>query len=139
MEQVSIDAFMVGGESIRTNNALESGPDGKIPGLWERFFASHTDPTKRMYGVYSAFESDARGEFDVTAGTISEGGAAGVHIKAGKYLVFPANGPMPAAIIDAWMRVWVHFSQELAYARMYDTDFEEYSGAEQAKIFIGIK
>jgi predicted transcriptional regulator YdeE len=140
MNKVTMKNFSISGSSIRTNNTLEASHDGKIPALWGQFYTSQTVPAERVYGVYSDYESDASGEFTVTVGTKSdELNKSDTSIKSGTYLVFPANGLMPAAIIDAWKAVWEHFSQAQPYERSYETDFEEYSGQDLASIYIGIK
>jgi len=140
MKNVTIEGFTVHGSSVRTNNKAEASPSGEIPGLWGRFYASQPNPGKHVYGVYSGYESDANGDFTVTAGTKAEGETTMiVSIKSGTYLMFPANGAMPAAIIDAWRTVWEHFSQKQPYTRAHETDFEEYTGSETAAIYIGIK
>ncbi|TPG73905.1 AraC family transcriptional regulator [Pseudomonas arsenicoxydans] len=57
-----------------------------------------------MVGVYSAYESDASGAYEVTAGvSVSTPNPEfeNVEIQAGKYLVFEARGPMPSAVIQA--------------------------------------
>ena len=140
MNQTTIESFSISGLNIRTNNALEASSAGKIPALWGQFYSSQTMPAVLVYGVYSDYESDASGEFTVTAGTkCAELAKSDISIKPGSYLVFPASGPMPAAIIDAWKAVWEHFSHPQSYERSYETDFEEYSGQDSARIFIGIK
>lgn len=140
MNQTTIESFSISGLNIRTNNALETSSAGKIPALWGQFYSSQTMPAGPVYGVYSGYESDASGDFTVTAGTKSaELAKSDISIKAGTYLVFPANGPMPAAIIDAWKAVWEHFSHKHSYERSYETDFEEYNGQNSAMIYIGIK
>jgi predicted transcriptional regulator YdeE len=140
MEKVHREEFRVKGPSVRTTNKAEMSSAGKISGLWGQFYASNTDQDASIYGVYSDYESDANGEFTVTAGikVINEVDES-ILIKSGIYLVFPANGPMPAAIIDAWKTVWEHFSNTQSYVRAYETDFEEYRGPESAAIYIGIK
>lgn len=140
MNKVTIESFSINGSSIRTNNSLESSSAGKIPALWGQFYSSQTVPTEQVYGVYSEYESDVSGEFTVTVGTKSdELTKSNVNIKSGTYLVFPANGPMPTAIINSWKAVWEHFSRTHSYERAYATDFEEYSGQDSARIYIGIK
>lgn len=140
LKQVSIEAFTVIGPSVRTNNQAEASPAGKIPGLWGQFYASGPNLEGPSYGVYSDYESDASGDFTVTAGIRGEADSgAGIRIKAGSYLAFPANGPMPAAIIDAWKEVWAYFSEAQPYARAYETDFEQYNGPESATVYIGSK
>ena len=140
MNQDHVEEFFVQGQSVRTNNAQEAGPTGKLPGLWAQFYANHPKLTEPVYGVYSDYESDASGEFTVTAGTkVNASGNGSVSVKSGTYLEFPANGVMPAAIIDAWKTVWIHFSTPQKYVRAYKTDFEQYNGPESATIYIGIK
>jgi predicted transcriptional regulator YdeE len=140
MQKANILQFSVRGASVRTSNKAEMGSAGKIPSLWGQFYASHVNQTTPIYGVYSDYESDANGEFTVTAGTKAiNAQEESVCIKSGTYLVFPANGVIPAAIIDAWKAVWKHFSNTQPYVRAYETDFEEYSGPESAAIYIGIK
>jgi predicted transcriptional regulator YdeE len=110
MKATRIEPFAVNGPSVRTTNAREAGDSGKIPSFWARFHASRSTPAETAYGVYSAYESDASGDFTVTAGTKSMDGS-GVPVKPGTYLAFPAEGAMPAAIINAWKSVWESFSK----------------------------
>ncbi|MGF1575334.1 MAG: GyrI-like domain-containing protein [Cyanophyceae cyanobacterium] len=139
MQEVKIDSFTVTGPSVRTNNALEASDSGKIPLLWAQFYASRYDASEAIYGVYSDYESDASGDFTVTAGTKSEGSNTGLSIRPGVYLSFPAEGEMPAAIINAWKAVWDYFSEGRRQTRAYETDFEQYNGPTSAVIYIGIK
>jgi predicted transcriptional regulator YdeE len=139
MKQVKIEGFAVSGSSVRTNNLLEAGSSGKILGLWERFYTTNPQPTERVYGVYSNYESDASGDFTVTVGVAGDRTNISIGIESGNYLAFPVNGTLPAAIIAGWKTIWEHFSQEHSYIRSYQTDFEEYSGIEAATIYIGIE
>ena len=140
MKQVKIEGFTIKGPSVRTNNQAEGGPDAKIGGLWGHYFGTCVNPEAKAYGVYSDYESDATGDFTVTAGAKVDGNTEGetLAIAPGTYLAFPATGPVPAAIIDAWQAVWGHFARPQAYTRAYATDFEEYSGPESATVYIGI-
>lgn len=140
MKEVRIEQFTVNGPSVRTSNALEFSELGKIQALWARFYTSQSTPSETVYGVYSDYESDASGDFTVTAGTKAENaGGAGVSIESGTYLEFPAEGEMPGAIVDAWKAVWEHFSKDRPYERSYETDFEQYNGPTSAIICIGVK
>ncbi|MBS0214673.1 MAG: GyrI-like domain-containing protein [Proteobacteria bacterium] len=140
VDQVLVEEFFIQGGSICTNNAREATDSGKIPDLWAKFYAAHPDPKETAYGVYSGYESDASGEFTVTAGIkVASMADATVAIQAGTYLMFPANGVMPAAIIDAWNDVWAYFSRSQLHVRAYETDFEQYIGPESAIIHIGIR
>lgn len=140
-------AFAVAGPSARTTNREEtSTAGGRIPGLWARFFSGgvmfatpQRDPADpRNYGVYSGYESDVHGAFDVTVGVAVTAGA-NVQIEAGDYLVFPANGPMPKAVLDAWIRVWAYFEAHPEVKRSYRSDFEAYAGPTEAAVHIGVE
>jgi predicted transcriptional regulator YdeE len=145
----TIEAFSVTGFQARTTNAAEQNPQtGKIGGLWQRFFGSPLfQPTAGVVGVYSQYESDAMGAFDVTAGAPSDVIATGtapantqtVQIQAGQYLVFRGKGAMPQAVMDAWGQIWQHFGQPRTdVARVYRTDFEQYIGADEVAIHVGV-
>jgi predicted transcriptional regulator YdeE len=149
-ETKTIDAFSVTGFQARTTNAAEQNPHtGKIGGLWQQFFGSSLfQPTAGVVGVYSNYESDAFGAFDVTAGVPSEAIASGtapantqtVQIQAGQYLVFRGKGAMPQAVIDAWIQVWQHFGlPRTDVARVYATDFEQYIAADEVAVHIGVR
>src|ERR1700742_4327988 len=76
LKRQQIDAFTVAGLRVRTTNAAEHQAEtAKIGPMWGQFFGkelAETIPGKSahspIYGVYSAYESDASGEFDVIAG-----------------------------------------------------------------------
>lgn len=139
------DAFAVAGLTIRTSNSAESNPQtAQIGALWGRFFAENVmqqtanrsaDP--RNFGVYSGYESDASGAFDVTAGVaVSEGEV--VRVAAGDYLVFKAEGIVPMSVVGAWQRVWAYFEAHPEIKRRYQTDFEAYSSPTEAAVYIGV-
>lgn len=140
-------AFAVAGPSVRTTNQEERDlGTARIPGLWARFFGEgvmfatpQRDPADaHNYGVYSGYESDAEGAFDVTAGVAVTGGAT-LQIEASDYLVFPANGALPQAVIDGWTRVWHHFEAHPDIQRSYRCDFEAYTNPTEAAIWISLK
>lgn len=128
---VELAEFYIAGRTVRTNNQAEMNPaSAKIAGLWQRF-----EPTQEpVYGVYSNYQSDATGDFDVTAGVRAE---AGLKIQAGKYLVFKARGPMPATVIEAWAGIWAYFAQSDT-KRCFQTDFESYQ-PDGVDIYIGCR
>jgi predicted transcriptional regulator YdeE len=142
----TVEAFKIKGFQARTTNAAEQSPQtGKIGGLWQQFFTSSLfEPTATVVGVYNNYESDAFGAFDVTAGVaFSQSDAPDaktVQIRAGQYLVFHGKGAMPQAVIDAWVQVWQHFGQPRNdFERVYATDFEQYVGADEVVVHIGIR
>ncbi|MBY0444290.1 MAG: GyrI-like domain-containing protein [Burkholderiales bacterium] len=148
-KHTSVSAFTVAGLTGRTKNSDEFNPTtARIARVWGQFFAGNLIekiPSRLanspVYGVYSAYEGDANGLYDLTAGvSVSEGSTdfTTVNIQAGDYLVFEARGAMPAAVIQAWGNVWAYFEQNPQIKRSYQTDFESYIGPNEVHIYIGV-
>lgn len=151
-----IPAFSVTGITLRTCNSDEANPAiARLGGLWNRFFSQSwalqlpgRGDDGRLFGVYSAYESDERGAFDVTAGVAvppvpadapAVPGAHRVEIEAGEYLVFEGEGEMPQMVIDTWIRIWRYFAEHgQPVRRRFGTDFEAYEGPDRVAIHIGV-
>jgi len=140
-----IEEKIVYGMSVRTKNTNEMNPDtAKIASLWKIFIDSvdvNYKDGQKLYGVYSKYESDVNGEFDVYAAYDGfDKKLDSVKIQKGRYLVFDGSGDMPHAIIQAWGDVWKYFANEASqYQRKYTTDFEYYLSENKVKIYIAIK
>ena len=140
-------AFAVAGIRVRTTNRDEADPGtARIAGLWNRFLHEPAHASTglrtgdtRVFGVYSAYASDAHGAFDLTAGVAVSGGTDSVAIEAGDYLVFTAQGQMPQAVIATWQRIWQYFEAHPEVVRSYRSDFEAYEGSDKASIHIGVR
>jgi predicted transcriptional regulator YdeE len=150
-------AFPVQGFKTRTTNAAEGQPaTAKIGPLWGQFFAtmgagkiSVAPNDSSIYGVYSHYESDAHGAFDVTAAVASFGQShdeaindqlVSFTIAGGDYLVFRTRGAMPDAVIQAWQHIWAYFAAPREdFVRCFVTDFEQYIGADEVAVHIGVK
>jgi len=141
--------FNVSGLLVRTRNADEQQPDtARIGPLWGRFFAEELfnkiaprQSDSLVYGVYSRYESDASGHYDVTAGMAVTAPATGfetVQVQGGQYLVFEAQGAMPDSVFQAWERVWKYFEENPLTRRKFATDFEAYTGPDSVAVYIGI-
>ena len=147
---VQMPAFRVAGMTVRTRNDDERVPErARIGALWDRFFSASWErqlpgpgADGRLYGVYSAYESDAQGAYDVTAGVagadLAPAGTQRVDVLAGDYLVFRRTGAMPQIVLDAWADVWHYFAQHPEVRRRFGTDFERYEGSDQVAIHIGV-
>ena len=137
----------IAGISARTTNAAEFNPvTGKIAGLWTRFFSKglfdslpNKLPESPVYGVYSGYESDYMGAFDVTAGVATSQSGSKLALQAGQYLVFSATGPMPQTVLQTWGVVWQYFQTNPGVQRSYATDFEAYLGIDKVEIHIGVQ
>ena len=135
------------GLKVRTCNANEMNTGtAKIADLWQAFaekYSAKLTANSKVYGVYTNYESDVSGEFDVIACSddlsIKAPDALSVTTTAGRYLVFTGEGEMPDAIIDLWGEIWQYFSSDdCAHTRTYTSDFEYYKSANEVEIAIAI-
>lgn len=146
------EAKRVAGLALRTDNATEARRGGgKIPGLWQRFrsedWFGRLDELGAFgppVGVYSAYESDASGSFQILAGREIAATANVVaplqlvSIPAGRYVVFESAGQLPESVVAGWQRVWAYFERTNELTRAYTCDFEIYPSAEQVEIWIAV-
>lgn len=158
IEHVSRPAIQMYGIAARTSNEVEAGPEGIIPGLWERFFQYGIlqQPglnQERIYGLYTEYESDVNGEYTVLLGceiTGEEIPEARSHFKtveipASDYIVFTSKrGAINTVVPELWQEIWAYFpnSKEI---RTYTGDFEQYEVAEfdpsevEVKVYMAVK
>ncbi len=138
-----VDSFTVTGRTVRTKNSDEFNPDSaKLSNLWQQFYSSNPSPNTTIFGVYSGYESDANGSYDVTAGVLNTNqrvALSAVAINSGNYLVFQSKGQMPQTVIETWKRVWDYFNVNSPYLRCFMTDFEAYKNGDEVAIYIGVK
>ena len=148
MKKVNLTNKTVTGLKARTKNSDEMNPKvAKIGSLWQSFFSdvlpTLKEPNVPMYGVYTNYESDAMGEFDVLVGVENletSDSLTSVTLAEGNYLCFESKGEMPQAVIETWGEVWAYFSDEnCKEKRVYGTDFELYLSQSEAEIYIGIE
>jgi predicted transcriptional regulator YdeE len=139
-EPVAIDhlPFTVLGRRERTTNAAEADPgSARLPALWGAYLGGGgpaqipgAAPGAATYSVYTAYESDHRGAYDVVVGAaVADAAPAGsplvrVAVPGGRYLVFTETGAMPDAVIAAWQSVWHYFEAHPDVRRAYTADFE---------------
>lgn len=149
-ENVSFSkAIPVLGVQVVTSTAQEFSDHGKIPALWNDFYAQglHTlaeDQGLTTYGLYSNYTSDETGDYTVTAGVgpIADGnekdGLKKATLQPGTYLKFSFKGPLPETVIQGWQAVWAFFKESGAPKRSFKTDYEVY-GPDGVDIFIGVE
>lgn len=136
------------GLKVRTCNANEMNTDtAKIANLWQDFnekYGSKLTEKTNIYGVYTNYETDMSGDFDVIAccddQAIKVSDSVKINTENSRYLVFSGEGEMPDAIIDLWGAIWQYFSSDdCAYKRTYTSDFEYYKNANEVEIAIAIE
>lgn len=137
------------GFCARTSNEAEQTPEtAQIGTLWQQFYqrtGTHLTAQSNVYGVYTNYESDVTGLFDVYACTDNPMVAGldevkTVTLQSGNYLKFSGAGEMPQAVIDTWGEVWAYFtSTDCSHTRAYTTDFEVYTSPNEVEIYIAIQ
>ncbi|MCT4640980.1 MAG: GyrI-like domain-containing protein [Bacteriovoracaceae bacterium] len=133
------------GITVRTKNANEINPKtAQIGKLWESFYKDifvNLSAGTSIIGVYSNYESDQNGAFDVSACSDQKiNGLNKITLKSGNYLVFTGKGEMPNAVINTWKEIWDYFSNDNCIEkRIFQTDYELYKGPSEVEIYIGIK
>ncbi|MCM3785371.1 GyrI-like domain-containing protein [Neobacillus mesonae] len=148
--------MVVTGVGVRTTNAEEGGPNGKIPGLWNAYFRSNLAAeaavnSHLLYSVYTDYESDASGAYTVILGhetslgtTVAEENKS-VVIPESKYLVFKTEkGPLQQVVAEGWREIWAYF-QNSTEERTFTGDFELYDTRDlspestEVEIYIAIR
>jgi predicted transcriptional regulator YdeE len=147
-----VEGRQVVGLAIRTTNQIEADfTKAQIPDLWSRFTRDgwatrlgELGAVGPVLAVYSKYESDASGAYQLLVGRAVNGPPSRVPdlttemVPPGQYLTFLCPGPIPQAVIEGWRRIWHFFEQPDAPARAYTADFEVYSDSQPVEIWIAI-
>ena len=148
VEELQVEKFTVEGLAVRTCNEHEMNPNTAKIGAHVAYVDSNVEidykSGSHAYSVYSNYESDANGFYDVLMGSnkvaSSKVPLASVEVKAGKYLRFDSEGAVPECVISAWQEVWAYFgSQNCLHTRAFTTDFELYESPTKVSIYIALK
>lgn len=129
-EVVYLEEKKLSGLGARTNNH-DPNMGMVIGGLWQKLhgegiFSSLNKVNECAIGLYSDYESDYNGPYDITVGaevlehTLDKKMVNKV-IPAGKYAKFIVRGHMKDACVDFWKDLW-----KIDIGRTYICDFEEY-------------
>ena len=148
-EIVNLKEKKLVGVNIRTNNNDPNMSDD-IGKLWDEFFNQgiffkiKNKVNERTIGLYSNYESDFTGDYDMTvACEVSDDkekpkGTIVKIIPAGKYAKFIVKGHMQKAVYEFWQQLW-----EMDLNRAYTCDFEEYINSDidnaEINIYIALK
>lgn len=152
---ITKDEIKLIGLETRTINRQETDlTTAKIPKLWERFFAegiadkipNRVNPAA-LFGTYTNYAADHTAEYSlIVAAAVSSleeipNEMTGLTIPPAKYLVFPVEGELPAALIEGWSYIWTYFDNGTEYQRAYTFDFELYDLSHPTKvdIYIAVK
>ena len=145
MEITKIENIDVKGIAVRTDNASEmDSATAKIGPMWEKFYSEIAPSLKdgaNVYGLYTNYESDHNGTFDVVAcsDNVEAPNVSSYNVQAGNYLVFKGSGQMPQVVIELWGQVWEYFESPTSqHKRAFNTDFELYKSENEVELFISV-
>lgn len=147
---VTLEEKKIVGLTARTSNT-DPKMGETIGALWQQFFTQgvfQAIPNKSgtyTIGLYSGYESDFRGAYDITVGCEVKApdacipGTVVKTIPAGKYADILLNGTTVDVVAEAWNEIW-----RLPLERAYTADFEEYRSSaagkpEEVHLFIALK
>jgi predicted transcriptional regulator YdeE len=133
------DPILVAGIQARTTNVAELTGQGKIGPLWKRFFTEdipdkiHGRKNNYMYAVYSNYESDEYGAYDLLIGVevtsvenLPEGFSFSA-IATGRYAVVTTEkGLVTEMVPGTWKEIWQMPREEMGGKRAFLTDYEIY-------------
>ena len=145
MEITKVENIDVKGIAVRTDNASEmDSTKAKIGPMWEKFYSEIAPLIKdgaNIYGLYTNYESDHNGTFDVVAcsDNVEAPNVSKYRVQAGNYLVFKGSGQMPQVVIELWEQVWEYFESPTSqHKRVFNTDFELYKSENEVELFISV-
>ena len=148
MEIVELPAKRFVGLKTRATNDPDGSAVGQsIQDMWTQFWNDHHSIVKGMvYGVYSNYEKDHTGAYDVYAAIEAEPGSelpsglSEISSSSGRYLKFHNQGTMPKVVQDTWQEIWDYFDQDGApHERAFGVDFEEYPSDKEVSVYISLK
>ncbi|WP_459503302.1 GyrI-like domain-containing protein [Bacillus sp. C1] len=126
---ITVNEKNIYGKKVRTNNENTEA----IIKLWEEFLQLRL--TGAVYGVYTNYESDFTGDYDLYIGTeeqLTE--ESSVIIPAGNYYIVEVDHNDPKGVFNAWIEIW-----NSDIKRAYKTDFEYYAKDGSIKIFLSVE
>lgn len=146
----NIDPKKFVGLTTRTVNFEEmDDTTSKIPKVWSAFWNDKELQSANggaIYGVYSDYESDFMGEYNLTAAIEVEDYNEfdklykKIVTPEAKYICFSREGDMPNVVFQLWSEIWEFFQKdECEFNRAYTIDFEKYLSKEKVEIYIALK
>lgn len=122
---------IIKGKRIRTNNATLQG----VMELWQEIMS--LQPQGELYAVYSNYESNYLGDYDLLIGTASNELPDSIELAQCEYLKIPVVSNNIEQVAAAWNKIWSN--PEIEGKRAYATDYELYDTDGNVTIFLSMK
>lgn len=125
------------GYKIRTTNQnAQSMTD--MGQLWERFMAGNPNTAQKIYVVYTHYENQDQGFYDVYIGTQEHLAHFydKIDVEIEKYTEFESEYHSPNDVVSLWKEIWGNPNLQ----RQYSFDVEEYDFENKTvKIYLSVK
>ncbi|MCM3042698.1 effector binding domain-containing protein [Paenibacillus motobuensis] len=124
-------------ESTRTNNFKDPDMYSKITGIWQNIQGRPEVANTVIYGVYHNYESNYKGDYDLSIATSSFTTTKKLTVAEQGYKIFKVDRSKENGVFETWQRIWaLEESGELD--RAYTFDYEKYDVNGQIEIFIAV-
>jgi predicted transcriptional regulator YdeE len=123
----------------------------RVPGVWEVFFDHKIEEkivarknANELLFLYSDYDAHGHVEMvgcEVTSVDDVPEGMVAMPVPAGKYLLFEARGPLPAALDTTWNEIRDYFGRNKDCERAFAVDFELHRDdrPEAVDVFVAVK
>ncbi|GAA0373164.1 GyrI-like domain-containing protein [Paenibacillus motobuensis] len=124
-------------ENTRTNNFIDPDMYSKITGIWQNVQGRPEVANMVIYGVYHNYESNYKGDYDLSIATSSFNTAKKLTVSEQGYTIFKVDRSKENGVFEAWQHIWaLEESGELD--RTYTLDYEKYDVNGEIEIFIAV-
>lgn len=121
---------------IRTNHFKDPLMSQKFDTLWNKAATVAADGTV-LYGVYSDYETNYKGDYTVGVYVEDEQGELAIQVNTA-YKSYEVNTDDPLGVFNVWDRIWKEEEEE-KITRAYTYDFEKYDHNGLISIHVAIK
>lgn len=121
-------------EKARLNNFTDAQVKEKISALWQKALKQVENQDESvMYGIYSDYESDYRGDYTLSIASEVPIGNDTITLPHGMYTTFITDSEHVAS---TWQQVW-DMEQKGKLKRSYNIDYERYLAEDTVVIAVG--
>ncbi|NWL89637.1 AraC family transcriptional regulator [Paenibacillus sp. 79R4] len=124
-------------ESIRTNNFTDPDMYSKITGVWQSIQARPEVANTVIFGVYHNYESNYKGDYDLSIATSSFSTTNKLTISEQGYEIFKVDSSKDNGVFETWQQIWA-LEENGELDRAYTFDFEKYDINGEIEIYIAI-
>lgn len=124
-------------ESTRTNNFTDPDMYSKITGIWQNVQGQPEVANTVIYGVYHNYESNYKGDYDLSIATSSFTTTKKLTVSEQGYKIFKVDRSKENGVFETWQQIWA-LEENGELDRAYSFDYEKYDVNGQIEIFIAV-